>query len=60
MYHPEPDGNAEYIELYNITGSDVNLYDEEGIPWKFTDGVDFTFPAGITIPAYGYLLVVSR
>ena len=24
-----------------------------------TDGVDFTFPLGVTIPAYGYLLVVN-
>ncbi|MHC4659959.1 MAG: hypothetical protein ACYS83_12425, partial [Planctomycetota bacterium] len=34
----------EYIELYNITDSDVNLYDEEGNAWKFTDGIEFTFP----------------
>jgi len=37
----------------------VNLFDQTGIPWKFTDGIDFTFPADINIPAYGYLLVVK-
>jgi len=70
MYHPDwPDSGRynnddyEYIELYNITDADVNLYDEEGIPWKFTDGIDFTFPDGpdeVTIPANGYLLVVKN
>ncbi|MHC4660014.1 MAG: lamin tail domain-containing protein, partial [Planctomycetota bacterium] len=66
MYHPNwPDSspygneNFEYVELYNITGSDVNLYDEEGNPWKFTDGIEFTFPVDINIPAYDYVLVVK-
>ncbi|MBA7673176.1 hypothetical protein ES703_81364 [subsurface metagenome] len=71
MYHPDwPEGGSynnddyEYIELYNITGSPVTLYDyETNEPWKFTDGIDFTFPASpneITIPANGYLLVVKN
>ncbi len=59
MYHPDPNGDAEYIELYNITNADVNLYDEESNPWKFTDGIEFTFPADVDIPAYGYLLVAK-
>jgi hypothetical protein len=66
MYHPSwpvaspyDNDSYEYVELYNITGSDVNLYDEEGNPWKFTDGIDFTFPADANLPAYGYLLVVK-
>jgi hypothetical protein len=59
MYHPnDPNGDTEYIELYNITNADVNLYDGGGNPWMFTDGIDFTFPADANIPAYGYLLVV--
>jgi len=64
MYHPEPDGDAEYIELYNIENYAVDLqeYDNEQliyVPWKLTDGIEFTFPLGVTIPPYGYLLVVS-
>ncbi|GAI28423.1 unnamed protein product, partial [marine sediment metagenome] len=59
MYHPDPNGDAEYIELYNITNADVNLYDDQSNPWKFTDGIEFTFPADVNIPAYGYLLVVK-
>ena len=61
MYHPVS-ADAEYIELYNITGSPVTLqeYDvDETIAWQFTDGIVFTFPLGTTIPAYGYLLVVQ-
>jgi hypothetical protein len=66
MYHPDwPSGSLygndeyEYIELYNMTGSDVNLYDEENIAWKFTDGIEFEFPADANIPAGGYALLVK-
>ncbi|MHC4863961.1 MAG: lamin tail domain-containing protein [Planctomycetota bacterium] len=66
MYHPNwptasPYNNErfEYIELYNMSGSDVNLYDEEGNRWKFTDGIDFTFGTDANIPGGGYLLVVK-
>ena len=61
MYNP-PTGNQyeEYIELYNITGSLANLYDfAESAPWKFTDGIDFTFPADANIPPFGRLLIVK-
>jgi hypothetical protein len=69
MYHPDwPDlslynnDDYEYVELYNISDSNVTLYDDsENEPWKLTDGIEFTFPASppITIPAGGYLLVVK-
>ena len=66
MYHPDwPSGSLynneefEYIELYNMSGVDVNLYDEEGNPWKFTDGIDYTFAADANIAAGGYLLIVE-
>ena len=61
MYNPQSGNqNEEYIELYNTTVSVVNLYDfGESEPWKFTDGIDFTFPSDANIPAYGYLLVVK-
>ena len=60
--HYNPAGgaqNLEYIELLNITGSAVNLYDVNNVPWLFTDGIDYEFPVGTTIPANGYLLVVN-
>jgi hypothetical protein len=52
----------EYIELHNISNEPVSLYHfDTAQPWKFTDGIDFTFPADIpvAIPAGGYLLVVK-
>jgi hypothetical protein len=60
MYNPSSGGqNEEYIELRNVTGGVVNLFDINGVCWKFTDGINYTFPAGTTIPANGYLLVVD-
>jgi hypothetical protein len=63
MYNP-PNGNQneEYIELHNITGLPVTLYRvEKSTPWKFTDGIDYTFSATsfATIPPGGYLMVVK-
>ncbi|MHC4095219.1 MAG: lamin tail domain-containing protein [Planctomycetota bacterium] len=61
MYNP-PTGNQneEYVELHNITGALVTLYRyDKSTPWKFTDGIDYTFSAGpvVTIQAYGYLIL---
>ncbi|OHB60185.1 MAG: hypothetical protein A2168_04975 [Planctomycetes bacterium RBG_13_50_24] len=70
MYNPDwPHGGSytndqyEYIELHNISAEPVSLYDYGvGEPWKFTGGIDFTFPtyAPVTIPAGGVLLVVNH
>jgi hypothetical protein len=69
MYNPDwPEGGSytndqyEYIELHNISAEPVTLYDyDKAEPWKFTDGIDFTFPADspVTIDAGGYILVVK-
>jgi hypothetical protein len=63
MYNPlTGNQNEEYIELHNITGHLVTLYRyDKSTPWKFTDGVDYTFSAGpvVTIPAYGYLILAK-
>ena len=68
MYNPDwPIGGSytndqyEYVELKNISSGPVTLYDaDKGAPWKFTDGIDFSFPAEapVNIPAGDYLLVV--
>ncbi|MCX5675436.1 MAG: lamin tail domain-containing protein, partial [Planctomycetota bacterium] len=60
QYHP-PLGGDEYIELRNLTGADVLLYDPANPThtWKFTDGILFAFPAGASVPANGYALVVA-
>jgi len=53
----------EYIELCNISFEPVTLYsDATALAWKFTDGIEFTFPddVPVTIPAGGYLLVAKH
>jgi len=63
MYNPASSGDAEeYIELHNVGPTEIELYDFSlGLPWRFTDGIDFEFPQypGVSIPAGGYLLVVK-
>jgi len=62
MYNPSPDADevAEYIELFNRTSSTVPLYDpaHPSNTWKFTRGIDYTFPPGVSIPAGAHVLVV--
>jgi hypothetical protein len=70
MYHPPVGGTYdkdeyEYIELRNITGQPVALQEYDAlqgiyVPWKITDGVDYTFPLGVTIPANGSIVVVKN
>jgi hypothetical protein len=51
----------EFIELYNITGSAVPLYDplHPENHWRLQNGINFTFPGGQSIPAFGYALILS-
>jgi hypothetical protein len=66
-YHP-PDlaGGAdnsddEFIELQNITGIPVALFDP-AVPqntWRLRGGMDYEFPAGVTLAPGGFLLLVS-
>ena len=61
MYNPampldangEPDygDDREFIELYNTTGSAIDLSG-----WYFSQGVVDTFPSGTSIAAHGYLV----
>jgi len=71
MYHPNWPANGsyandeyEYIELYNSSASSVTLYDSnENAPWKFTDGIDYTFgspPDAVTIAAGARIVVVKN
>ena len=71
MYHPDwpatgsyANDEYEYIELLNASSSPVTLYDSNvSAPWKFTNGIDYTFPASpnaVTIAAGGKILVVKN
>ena len=67
MYHPDNPDDAEYVELLNISDSDVTLYDAAaGAPWRLADdpespGVEILFPEDppITLAPREYLLVVK-
>jgi len=58
MYNPLT--GHEYIELANITGQEVLLYDPLNPEnrWRFTQGVTFQVPEGASIGPNGYALVV--
>jgi hypothetical protein len=57
MYHPEPDGAAEYLELMNI--SDTVTLDLIGI--NFSEGITFEFTDdGVTTLAPGERVLVVR
>ena len=69
MYHPDTanplNSYAEYVELYNTSGSDVALYDtlNPSNTWLFTDedsGITLYLPTGITISAGGRILLVKN
>ncbi len=61
MYAPAGDSAAEYIELTNISSSTVMLFDEaQGLPWKITDGIEFTFPTSPLSLAPQQQLILTR
>lgn len=55
--HYDPDiktEQVEFIELYNTTAAAIDISG-----WAFTSGVDYTFPAGSSIDANGYVVVAQ-
>jgi hypothetical protein len=66
MYAPPPFGSDadnldEYIELRNITGQAAPLFDPlyPTNTWQIHGAVQFTFPLGVTMAPWSYVLVVS-
>jgi len=66
QYHPPDVGTNdnsldEFIELKNISGAEVLLYDPVNVlnTWRLRDAVDFDFPLFTSIPAGSNALVVS-
>lgn len=60
MYHPL-DGNPEYVELVNITSDTVPLYDpaHPSNTWKLVSAAAYAFPIGVTIPAFGHMILTE-
>ncbi len=44
----------EFVEIHNPDATAVNVSG-----WAFTEGIDYTLPAGTSIPAGGYLVVAA-
>jgi hypothetical protein len=66
MYHPPDtagtnDNSAdEFVELLNITDSPVQLFDSSPTnTWRITGGIDFVFPANLTLAPDEYVLLVN-
>jgi hypothetical protein len=59
LYHPEA-GYDEFVELKNVTGTNVALFDPAfpANAWRVS-GLDFTFPSNTLIEAGGFLLLVE-
>ncbi|MBI9016809.1 MAG: lamin tail domain-containing protein [Phycisphaerae bacterium] len=70
MYHPAvggsfPQDEYEYIEIYNNSATAVTLQEYDPgtamtVSWKFTSGIYYEFPAGITIPADSYIVIAKN
>jgi hypothetical protein len=65
-YHPPDVGTNdntgdEFIELLNITGAPVSLWDpaQPTNTWHLRNAVSYNFPPGTSMPAAGKLLLVS-
>ena len=52
-YHPDEDDDLEFIELHNLSNRSLDLGGT-----KFSDGVEFTFDDGISMPGGAYALLV--
>lgn len=62
MYHPSVDGDAEYIELLNVSNANVTLYDAvKGKAWRISDGITYEFPSGVPLTmAPGQRVVLAK
>ncbi len=54
-YHPRDPNATPWIELYNRSQHTVDLSN-----WRFTSGIDFQFPKGLTLAADSYLVVAQN
>ena len=60
MYHPLDD-ESEFVEFVNITDRATPLYDPQNTTntWVLSGGIDFAFPAGVSLPPYGAAVVTG-
>ncbi len=55
------DTALEFVELINVSGAPVELFDRQHPTntWRLKDAVDFTFPPGQSVPPGGTVVVVN-
>ena len=65
-YNPDSDGYAEFVELKNISGAPITLFDsEENEQWRFVDDPDAAIPnldiklPAVTLQNNDYFLLVK-
>jgi len=58
-YHPDANGD-EFVELRNLTASDIPLYDvaRPTNTWR-VNGLGFAFPTNVILPSNGFALIVA-
>jgi CotH kinase protein/Lamin Tail Domain len=56
-FHFDPDINTEKVEFIELYNSGAAAVDLSG--WRIDEAVDYSFAAGATIPAGGYLVVTQ-
>ena len=62
MYHPAGTNEAlEFVELHNRSASAQALFDplHPTNTWRVRKGIEFNFPAGVTIPPGGYVVLAN-
>lgn len=57
-YNPAGEG-VEFIEIANISNSAITLNEGGGLAWKFSNGIDYTFPVGEVLDAGGLAVVIG-
>jgi hypothetical protein len=55
MFNPDGDDATEFIELFNSGDTDLDLTNV-----RFTKGIDYDFPAGFSLGAESYVVVVKN
>ena len=62
-YNPAPGAGSgdEFVELLNLTGATVQLFDPAAATnrWRLRDAVEFTFPLGTTLTGNQFAVVVN-
>lgn len=54
-------GQAEFVEIVNISSSSVDLFDpaNPANTWELDDAVTYRFPTGVSVPAGGVIIVCN-